>query len=271
MLICQLTDLHVCPAGTLAYGTVDTNAMAERTLAAVAAFDPRPDVLLLTGDLVDRGEDAAYAMLRALLHRTVSIPTYALPGNHDQRDAMRRGLGGLLGPAGAAGPDGMICYVIEHLPLRIVMLDTLVPGANHGELGDNQLAFLDQALAAAPERPTVIAMHHPPFATGIGFMDRDMLRDADAFGAVVARHPQVERVLCGHVHRAITGRVAHAAAIIAPPACHQVALVLAEGAPGAYVIEPLAFTVHRWSVAEGMASHIAYAGPWPGPFPFTPP
>jgi len=266
MLICQVTDLHVCPPGRLAYGAIDTNAMAERALAAIAALAPAPQAVLITGDLVEGGLDAEYALLLSLIRRHLTVPVYVIPGNHDARDPLRRVLGSL---PGLGDGRGFIQYVVEDLPVRLVMLDTLTPGHNYGELCAERLDFLERSLAAAPDRPTMIAMHHPPFRSGIGFMDRDALRDAPAFAEVLGRHRQVERIICGHVHRAVTACVAKVPALIAPSACHHMALALAPGAPGAFVLDPPAFAVHRWSEADGIVSHIAYVGPCPGPFPFT--
>lgn len=267
MLICQVTDLHLCQPGRLAYGKVDTNAMADHALAAIAGFSPRPDALLITGDLTEDGADAAYRQLHAMLRRHLSIPVYAIPGNHDKREPMRKALATLPGLSSCRG--AFLHYVVDDLPVRLIMLDTLVAGEDHGELCAERLAFLEQSLAAAPDRPTLIAMHHPPFATGIEFMDRTRLRNASEFATVIARHKQVEHVLCGHVHRTVFGRVAHIPALIAPSPCHQVALTLAPDAAGAYVLDPPAFALHRWTQGDGLSTHITFVGPTVGPFPFS--
>ena len=121
----------------------------------------------------------------------------------------------------------------------------------------------------APDTPTLIGMHHPPFICGIGHMDAINLRDADAFAAVIARHPQVRRIVCGHHHRPVVAQVAHAIASIAPSVAHQVELDLSPGAAGAFVLEPPAFQIHTWSDAGGFVSHTALVESFPGPFPFT--
>ena len=266
MLICQLTDLHLCPRGRLASGAVDTYAMTERAFAAVAAFDPAPQAVLVTGDVAATGEEVQYEAFLALTRRHLSVPVYVVPGNHDRREALRRVLGGL---PGLGGGTGFIQYVVEDWPVRLVMLDTQVSGQNYGELCAERLGFLDRVLAAAPDRPTVIAMHHPPFKCGIGFMDRDNLRNADDLRAVLTRHPQVEQIVCGHIHRTVTGRIAQVPAMAAPSPCHQMALLMEPGAPGAFALEPPAFALHRWTAADGLTSHVAFVDPSPGPFPFS--
>lgn len=157
---------------------------------------------------------------------------------------------------------------MDEYPVRLVMLDTLVPGAGHGELGSEQLEFLDRALAAAPDKPTIVGMHHPPFACGIAHMDRINLRNIPEFAAIIGRHRQVERIICGHHHRPIVARLAHAIASIAPSVAHQVEMTLNPHNSGAFNFEPPAFQLHRWTAADGIVSHTVYVEDFPGPYPF---
>jgi Icc protein len=266
MLICQLTDLHLRPSGMKAYHVVETNTLTEHAFRSVAALDPKPDVVLLTGDLTECGLDREYAVLVSLVRRYLDVPVFAIPGNHDNRSAMRQELKGL--PGVTTDPE-FIQYAVDGFPVRLVMLDTLVPGEPHGELCETRLAFLDRVLAAVPDKPTLIGMHHPPFISGIDHMDRINLRNAEAFASVLARHPQVERIVCGHHHRPVVARFGNAIASIAPSVVHQVELELRPNAPGAFIMEPPAFQLHRWTPATGVVSHIAYVGDYPGPFPFA--
>jgi 3',5'-cyclic AMP phosphodiesterase CpdA len=149
------------------------------------------------------------------------------------------------------------------------MLDSIVPGASHGELCAARLAFLDRALAAAPKKPTLVVLHHPPITCGIAMMDEINLQTADAFAAVIAKHPQVERVLCGHHHRPIVVRFAGTVVQVAPSTAHQVTLDLKPGAPGSLILEPPAYLLHRWTPENGLVSHQAYVGTFPGPYPFV--
>ena len=266
MLIAQLTDLHVCPVGEPANGVVETNAFTERALRAVASLRPRPDVVVITGDLTECGLDAEYANLASMLRQHMPMPVFVIPGNHDRREGLRRGLAHL--PGVTADPH-FVQYAAEGHPVRLVMLDTLVPGAGHGELCAERLSFLEQTLAAVPDRPTIIGMHHPPFACGIGHMDRISLRNVEAFAAVIARHRQVQRIICGHVHRPVVARVAHSIASIAPSVAHQVELTFDPHDAGAFVFEPPAYQLHRWTPADGIVSHTVVVEQFPGPFPFV--
>ncbi len=266
MLICQLTDLHVRPVGKPANRLSETNMFTERAFRAVARLNPSPDVVVITGDLTDCGLDEEYANLNRLLRRFLPMPVFVIPGNHDRRGSFREGLKHL--PGVAADPH-YVQYTVDEYPVRLVMLDTLVPGAGHGELRPEQLEFLDRALAAAPDKPTIVGMHHPPFACGIAHMDRINLRNIPAFAAIIARHRQVERIICGHHHRPIVARLAHAIASIAPSVAHQVEMTLNPHDSGAFNFEPAAFQLHRWTAADGIVSHTVYVEDFPGPYPFV--
>ena len=265
MMICQMTDLHVRSRGVAANRVSETNMLTERACRAVAAFTPRPDVVLITGDLTERGLEAEYDYLSGIIGRTLAVPVYVIPGNHDHRETFRQRLGHL--PCVTADPH-YVQYVVDDYPVRLVMLDTLVPNASHGELAAEQLEWLDRTLALEPSKPTLVAMHHPPFVTGIPHMDRIALHDPDAFRAVIARHRQVERIVCGHHHRPVTGRCAHAIATIAPSVAHQVELTFDPADQGAFNFEPPAFQLHLWQESSGFVSHTVYTETYRGPFPF---
>ncbi len=119
-----------------------------------------------------------------------------IPGNHDNRINLRE----VVGDQGTAMLPGFVQYVVDAGPVRLIAHDTNVPGQGGGELCAERLDWLDQRLAEEPMRPTLIAMHHPPFLTGLAALDQIGLANADAFAAVIARHPQVERIVAGHVH-----------------------------------------------------------------------
>jgi 3',5'-cyclic AMP phosphodiesterase CpdA len=265
MLICQLTDLHVRPKGVAANRVSETNMMTERACQVVAGFNPRPDVVIITGDLTECGLEAEYANLSAILGRTLSMPVFVIPGNHDHRENLRAGLSHL---PGVTSDPHFVRYAVEDYPVRLVMLDTLVPGASHGELSSAQLEWLDQTLAAEPLKPTLVGIHHPPFVTGIPHMDRIALRDPEAFRAVIGRHRQVARIVCGHHHRPIVGQCAHAIVSISPSVAHQVALTFDPNDTGAFNFEPPAFQLHTWGVDAGFVSHTVYTDSYRGPFPF---
>jgi 3',5'-cyclic-AMP phosphodiesterase len=263
MLLCQISDLHIKAGGEKSYRVVDTAGMLRRCVEHIVSLKTRPDVLVITGDLVDSGGAEEYAFLRALL-APLAMPTYLIPGNHDERGALR-----------VAFPDHpwmsgreRIEYVIDAHPLRIVALDTVISGKSGGHVSPESMVWLDEVLAAAPATPTVIMMHHPPFASGIVYMDRMGLDNALLLAEVIARHPQVERVLCGHLHRSIQTRFAGSLASTCPSTAHQVAFDLNEDTPGRFIMEPPGYQLHLWSPASGLVSHTMAIGEFDGPYSF---
>ncbi|WP_407520857.1 phosphodiesterase [Methylobacterium oryzisoli] len=264
MLIAQISDLHVRPAGALAYGVSETNLSTEHAIHALLRLDPAPDCVLVTGDLTDCGLDEEYALLSGLLAR-LPMPVYAVPGNHDRREPFRRAFAG----AGYLPAQGPLDYAVSCGPVRIVALDSLVPGESHGALGPDTIAFLEAALAAERDAPTLVMLHHPPFACGIGHMDRvGLLEGARELERVVAAHPQVQRVLCGHVHRSIQRLFGGTLCQVAPSVTHQVALDLTPDGPSVFVLEPPGFLLHRFDGGQ-VVTHTAMTDRAPGPFPFA--
>lgn len=253
MLIAQITDLHVVEPGARLLGEIDTNACLARCVARLQGLQPQPDLVLITGDLVNDGTPAQYAHLRALL-APLAMPLYVLPGNHDSRAPLRNAFSDHTRlPTDEDGP--FLHHVVEAGPLRVIMLDTVVAGETGGRLCPERLAWLDARLSEAPHRPTLIAMHHPPFVTGIPFMDRIGLEGAGDFAALIARFPNVERITCGHVHRPVQARVGGTVAGICPSTAHQIYLTFDDGQPDAWVGEPPAFQLHLWHEAAGLLTH----------------
>jgi 3',5'-cyclic AMP phosphodiesterase CpdA len=187
-----------------------------------------------------------------------------MPGNHDDRDNLRECFPE-HGYLRQWAP--FVQYAIDDHALRIVALDTLIPMQGGGHLCAQRLDWLDRTLASVPDKPTVVALHHPPFVTGIGHMDRIALSGADGLAQVIARHPQVERVIAGHLHRPITVRFAGTLASTCPSPAHQVALDIALDAADNYILEPPGFQLHWWNGAA-LVTHTAVVGNFAGPYPF---
>jgi 3',5'-cyclic-AMP phosphodiesterase len=178
---------------------------------SVRAVRPKPDAVLLSGDLADHATDEEYEQLRELL-APLQAPLYALPGNHDDRRALHRYFG-------VPGGDGEpVCYSVDLGPLRLVVLDTKRPGEDSGALEGDQLDWLEAELSAAPEQLTLLAMHHPPLVIGVPAWDEIGLAASDrrALGEVIERHQQVRRVACGHFHSTITGELAERGVLVVP-------------------------------------------------------
>ena len=265
MLLCQLSDPHVTAEDRLAYGVVDTGPMLVRCVEQILRATPRVDAVLITGDLVDLGTAEEYARLRSILQR-LPMPVYLLPGNHDDRAAMRAAF---RDHPWLASDDQFIQYVIEDWPVRIVVLDSTVPRQGGGLLCAARLDWLNRTLEEQSNRPTIVALHHPPFQTGIAYMDRIGLAGREALEQVIRKHPQVERVVSGHLHRAIEVRFGGTVASTCPSTAHQVTLDLQPEGAGCFSFEPPGYQLHWWNGGR-VVSHTQSIGDFAGPFPFRP-
>jgi len=265
MLIAQLSDPHVRPDGVLYQDVADSNAQFAAAIAQLHALDPRPDLVLLSGDLVDKGMPSEYAKLRELLDG-LEIPALVIPGNHDDRDVFRNAFRD-HGYLPSAGP--MHYAVGTHGPVRIVALDVTLPGLHHGAIDDAGARWLDEKLAEEPARPTIVMMHQPPFATGIPYLDPYACRGGERLAAVVSRHRQVERIVCGHVHRFMLLRFGERLLCTAPSTTTAIALRLRPDASPASHLEPPAFLLHHWRPETGLLTHLLPIGAFPGPYPFA--
>jgi 3',5'-cyclic AMP phosphodiesterase CpdA len=241
----QLSDPHV--GATWGFG--DPAARFEAAVEAVLALPDRPDALLLTGDLADHAADKEYELVRVTV-ASLGLPVYVLPGNHDDRAALRRHF-----DVPGEG-DEPVHYAVDLGPLRLIALDTKRDGRDDGALGEDQLEWLDVELAATQDRPVLLAMHHPPFALGIPVWDDLGLVHGDrlALAEIVRRHPHVRRIVAGHVHRAIAADVAGRLALSVPSTYVQARLHF--GATELELVdEPAGFAVHAIKDGE-LTSYI---------------
>jgi 3',5'-cyclic-AMP phosphodiesterase len=211
---------------------------------------PTPDAVLVSGDLAEHAADAEYERLRELL-APLQAPLYVLPGNHDDRLALRRH----FGLSGAGGEP--VQYAADLGPLRLVVLDSTRPGEDEGELDADRLAWLEATLAGAPDTPTLVALHHPPLLTGIPAFDEIGFPAADreALGRVVEGHPQVRRIVAGHVHRAISAELGGRSVLAAPSTYVQARLDFGAAEIELSADDPPGFAVHAWLDGK-LVSHV---------------
>jgi 3',5'-cyclic AMP phosphodiesterase CpdA len=222
--------------------------------------------VLITGDLADRGQARAYEHLREILS-DLRARYFVMPGNHDKHDEFRRAFADqpYLPATGEFAQ-----FAIDDLPVRIVATDSVVPGQTKGHLCEARLGWLDRTLAQRPSTPTIVAMHHAPIRTGLAHFDAVGMEGVEALEDVIRRHPQVERIVCGHVHRAIQVRFAGTIVSTCPSTAHQVALDLRPDGMDSFTLEPPGFQVHRWN-GRTLFTYTANVGSFEGPFPSTDP
>jgi 3',5'-cyclic-AMP phosphodiesterase len=242
-LLAQLSDPHI-DVGPGDRGSAEALAAA---VAAVLALRPRPDAVVITGDVANGGAAAEYARVRELLE-PLPMALHVLPGNHDDRDALRDRF--------AVPGSGPLQYVAHCGDLRLVVCDTQRPGHDDGALDGGRLEWLEAQLPAEPDAPTIVAMHHPPVAIGLPVLDAIGIAEPDrvALGELLARSPQVRRVVAGHVHRTAFGTIGGCGVFACASTHLQAPLEI--GSPELRLIEaPPAIALHV-ALDGGLVSHV---------------
>lgn len=253
VLIGQMTDTHVtAPAGEGSQLYVDNNARLAAAIDSVNAESPMLDALLVTGDLTDSAHPDAYQALADSLAQ-VSTHVLVVPGNHDLRSLVRD----TFPDTGWIDADhASWIRVVEGV--RIIGLDSTRPGFAGGEFDDERVEFLDRSLADRHDGPTLLAMHHPPFVTGIDWMDDAGFVGLDRFTELLAARPgTVDRIVCGHLHRPAVSSVAGVAAQVGMSTVQHVALALGEGGGPALIHDPVGYQIHR-VLPQSIVTHARY-------------
>ena len=252
-LLIQLTDPHIGAE----WGDAEPLARLRAAIDAVAALPNRPAAVVVSGDLTDNGEPAEYEVVREELD-ALGAPLFVLPGNHDSRGALRRAFE-LPGEG-----EERIDYSADLGPLRLIALDSTIPGEVPGRLDAEALAWLDAELALAPAQPTLLALHHPPLATGIPSWDAINVSAAErrALGEVVGRHPQLRAIVGGHLHATIAASLAGCPVLAVPSVYGQAAPDYAANAGphfAPYPPYPPAFAIHVVRDGELASRVLSYA------------
>jgi 3',5'-cyclic AMP phosphodiesterase CpdA len=246
MIIAQISDTHI-----LAKSSKDTlGASRAHDLRRCVADINRQgvDAVIHTGDSVHHGTADEYAHLGEILSE-LRAPLFLTPGNRDRHDGIRAAFNDLryLPRSG-----DFLHYAIEDYPLRLIALDSVSAGERKGVFCERRLVWLEETLARRPDRATVLFIHHPPFDVGDHYLGGyRQMRDAEELAVVVRRHPQVERLLCGHVHRFHRESWAGTTATIMP----SVAVDLRKGIDPALEDAPL-YVLHHWSQGGGLVGQM---------------
>ncbi|MEU1973533.1 phosphodiesterase [Microbacterium sp. NPDC019599] len=218
--ILHVSDTHLLAGNPPLAGRYDTAANLARTLEAIERTGVRPDAIVFTGDLTDLGEPEAYAALRAAVEpvaERLGAPLVWVSGNHDERPALHSAL---LGEEPTEEP---VTGVWDLGGLRLVALDTSVPGWHHGDLDEGQLAWLRGVLATPAPLGTLLAMHHPPLPSHLPLFDILELRDQPRLAEIV-RGSDVRGILAGHLHYSTSGTFAGIPVSVAAATCYTMNL-----------------------------------------------
>jgi Icc protein len=216
----HISDTHLLAGNRALGGRFDTEANLTRTLEAVEATGIRPDAIVFTGDLTDLGEPEAYAALRAAVEPVAArlgAPVVWVAGNHDERAALRRTLLDL------EPTEEPVTGVWNLGGLRLVALDSTVPGWHHGDLDTPQLAWLREVLSTPAPLGTILALHHPPLPSHVPLFDILELRDQGRLAEVIAG-TDVRAILAGHLHYSTSGTFAGIPVSVAAATCYTMNL-----------------------------------------------
>jgi 3',5'-cyclic-AMP phosphodiesterase len=254
MIVAQISDPHISQTNP-----ENDNAL-ERAVRHLINLPAQPDIVFLTGDCTDNGTITEYQRCQELLH-PLTMPTYVIPGNHDNRIHLQQ----VFGPQGTDALSGFVQYVVDQEPIRLIALDTNIPDQAEGRLCAERLTWLEERLAQAPQSPTILFMHHPPFRTGLTIFDQIGLIDAHEFGLVVARHPQIERIVAGHAHWAMQRRFHGTVAMTCPATTSLLLPDFQRLDQLAVVMQPPACLLHVWLEAAGVVTYTSLIGDHPAP------
>jgi len=252
--IIQITDTHILPPGEMLYGVTDSAANLRGTVTQINRMRPRPDAVLITGDLVEGPDEASYRHFIELI-KALEIPAYVIPGNHDDPQMMLREF---ADTAYFPAIDDTIQYAIEDLSFKVLALNSHSNGTELPEFGEQRLSWLQDQLERSSE-PVLIAIHHPPMTTGIELIDMGGSEWFQGLKSMLCGYPQVKLVICGHCHIDLSGRIGHIPVYMASATSHQ--LIAARGidiAPSAVNV-PAAPILHQLINDEFLSGSY----PWP--------
>jgi len=260
--ILQLSDTHIVPQGALVSGRLETTDALARLITRITEIRDQIgpiDAVLVSGDLSDDGSVESYDRFKALL-APLNAPLLVIPGNHDAREPMRAAFADQL------PKEGPLDWVTQVGDLTVIGLDTLVEGSGKGTLSARSLSFLADTLATAKDTPVLLALHHPPFPSGIDFMDKIGLTNRHALRDVVAGYTGPLRIVCGHIHSLMVTDFAGHIALSAPSPCSTFAFDLRVDSPVGFMAQEDGCLLHRWNAGFQSIRIGPVAGA--GPFPF---
>lgn len=257
MLIAQISDLHIAAPGTKTYGVAAMDDKLKAVIAHLNTCQPRPDVVLVTGDLTNAGSGAETAYARQLLEG-LEMPYFVMAGNHDSAGVMAQVFDETRFPP-AAGDQGD--YVLDDFAVRLIGMDSTCSGGPGGQLSTDQLAWLDKELAGAPDKPTFVCMHHPPVCCGVPETDEDGFEASSKLGEIIARHSHVERILCGHIHLPVQARWNGTLVCAAPSIGMHLDVELSGDAPSRFVLGDPAYLLHHLHKYGHILTHVKTLAP----------
>lgn len=259
MILIQISDLHITDPGEPVDRLARTTERLAIAVARINAMQPRPDGVIVTGDLVNECRTSEYERLRQTLD-PLQVPVWLMVGNHDARDDLRL----VFDDHAYLGTGGFVQYTVEDLSVRLIALDSQIPGETAGALCAERLGWLEDRLAEQPDRPTMIFVHHPPFPSGIDRMDANgLVEGREELARIIGSHRQILGIGAGHVHRPIMTAIAGVPAHTCPSTAHQLGLDLLRTDGVSIVAEPPACLMHTRQPGAPLVTHHVYLDDYP--------
>jgi 3',5'-cyclic AMP phosphodiesterase CpdA len=266
MLIAQISDLHIAPPGEKTLGHVAMDENLRAVVAHINAREMRPDVVVVSGDITDLGDLASARYAREMLDALV-MPYYVVPGNHDNRATILE----------AFAPDhcptdlpGFITYAVEDFDIRLIALDSTIPGGCGGKMCPARLNWLAQKLNEAPDKPVLIFLHHPPLKCGVTESDADDFIGAGEFSGLIRQHSNTLRVACGHIHLITVSGWGDTTVSTAPSIGMRLRLDLTKTHPSAFFTDAPAYQLHLLTPEGHLVTHTNFMDQPGGPYAFEP-
>jgi len=245
MIIAHITDTHILPKGQDWLDKKDTNTAARLALIVehLNQLTPRPTALIVTGDVVEKGEKEAYEHLKEIL-APFAMPFYIIPGNHDDREELRLSFSDTT----YMPREGFIQYVIDDYPVRLIGLDTNVPEKDYGLLCQERLRWLEETLKDNTSKPTLLFMHHFPVKVGPQCFEDISCRLEGDLEQLIHSSPHVLGIVAGHYHKMCTSLFGGKMCVVAPSVApsHYFAADEDRHVTGIDLVCP-SFMLHRWN------------------------
>ncbi len=264
MLIAQISDPHIAGWGKKTFGVAPMAENLAECVEHINRLEMQPDLVLVTGDIANNGLEEEMERAADILHG-LQPPFYVIPGNHDDRATMVR----VFGPDSCpTESEEFIQYVIESQDLRLIAVDSTKPGAPGGEICERRATWLDQRLSEGRDRPTVIFMHHPPVRFGVPETDLDGFEGREKIGEVIEKHPQVERILAGHIHLSALTRWRGTVVSTAPSVGMRLTLYLGSQKPSRFFLDEPSYQLHYWTPERRLVTYTVRVREGTRSYPF---
>lgn len=264
MLIAHISDSHIAGWEQKAYARVPTARNLARCVQHINRLNPQPDLTLVTGDITYSGlTEEAECALEIL--EELNSKYYVTPGNHDEPASFWAAFSGERCPAER---KDFLNYVINGHEIRLIAMDSTQDGAPGGGIDPAQAEWLSSKLAENKEQHTILFMHHPPVQFGVLETDEDGFKGSDMLGRIVANYPNIDRILCGHIHLEAHVHWHGTVVSTAPSMGLALSLDLSLEKPSAFYPEAPGYQLHYYHPEGHLISHTLYVRDREGPFLF---